>query len=75
MKKVIMIASVVALTAVSCAKDRTCTCTYSNNLTGSTTTTQTTTLVGTSKGQAKANCISTSVTTGTVVSTSDCKLS
>ena len=69
-----MIAAVAALTTVSCAKDRTCTCTDSNSA-GGTPTTSTRTLVGTSKGQAKANCVSTKWTnTGGITYTSDCKL-
>lgn len=74
MKKIMMIAVVIGLTSLSCAKDRTCTCTNTDSAGGPSTTT-TTTLVGTSKGQAKANCVSTkwTGTTGTVY-TSDCKL-
>lgn len=75
MKKIMMIAVVIALTSVSCAKDRTCTCTDTSSA-GGPSTTSTTTLVGTSKGQAKANCVSTKWTNTTGVTyTSDCKLS
>lgn len=74
MKKVIMIAAVAALTAVSCAKDRTCTCTQTNSA-NSTSTTNTVTLVNNTKGQAKANCITTkqTATNGTVY-TNTCEL-
>ena len=75
MKKMIMIAAVIALTSVSCTKDRTCTCTESSSA-GSTSTTSATTLVGSTKSQGKAACVSTKQTSaaGTVY-TSDCKLS
>jgi len=74
MKKIMMIAVVAALTSVSCAKDRTCTCTDSSSA-GGAATTSTRTLVGTSKGQAKANCVSTKWTNAVGVTyTSDCKL-
>jgi hypothetical protein len=75
MKKVIMIAAVVALTAVSCAKDRTCTCTHSNSANSATSTT-TVIQVESTKGQAKANCLSTKETDKNGVTwTSSCKLS
>jgi len=75
MKKVIMIAAVIALTSVSCAKDRTCTCTDTDSA-GSPATTSTTTLVGATKSQGKAACVSTKWTSvGGVTYTSDCKLS
>lgn len=70
-----MIVAVVALTAVSCAKDRTCTCTETNSA-NSTTTTTTVTQVGSTKGQAKANCLSTKETDKNGVTwTNTCKLS
>jgi hypothetical protein len=75
MKKISMIAAVIALTVISCAKDRTCTCTHSDSA-GSPSTTTTVTLVKASKSQGKAACVSTSqsFTTG-VTYKSDCKLS
>lgn len=75
MKKVIMIAAVIALTSVSCSKDRTCTCTNTDSL-GSPSTTNTYTIVGSSKSQGKANCVSTKSTDAAGNTyTSDCKLS
>ena len=53
MKKMLFILAVAALSAVSCSKDRTCTCTDEKNNSSATT------LVGVSNGQAKANCVST----------------
>jgi hypothetical protein len=52
----------------SCAKDRTCTCTDSDGDTWKET------LVGVTKGQAKANCISTSYTDNGDTYTINCKL-
>lgn len=75
MKKVMMIASVIALTAVSCAKDRTCTCTQTSSA-GGTPTTNSVTLVESTNGQAKANCVTTTQTyTSGVTIKNDCKLS
>ena len=78
MKKMILSAAAVIVMA-SCAKDHKCTCTYSNNLPGNTPYTVEHTMVETTKGQAKANCISgTSTSTSgtlTVIDTQDCKLS
>lgn len=74
MKKTILAVSAV-LIMTACAKDHKCTCTSTSNITGSTANTQETTLIETTKGQAKANCVSGSTTSGTVVVTYDCKLS
>jgi hypothetical protein len=80
MKKIIVLSAVVAAAIMSCAKDNTCTCTVTTTPTGGTATSVTTTytLVETTKGQAKANCLSGSetLTYGTYVTTStnDCKL-
>lgn len=74
MKKVIMIAAVAALSVVSCSKDRTCTCTQTNSANGNSTT-NTITLVNNTKGQAKANCITTKQTdTNGIVYTNTCEL-
>ena len=54
MKKMLTIVAIAALTATSCTKDRTCTCTDSSG--GNPTVT---TLVKVSNGQAKANCVTT----------------
>ncbi len=68
-----------AILAVSCAKDRTCNCTTTSDAAGSTPTMQTITLVKVTKGQAKANCLTTTQTftaqSGNVVVTRTCKLS
>ncbi len=74
MKKIILLVAFVALTTVSCTKDRTCTCTTTNSG-GGTAETETTTLVGTTKGQGKANCITVKYTSGTNTVTRECKLS
>lgn len=75
MKKVILMAAV-CFAVASCGKDRTCTCTNTSSYNGiSATTTSTRTLVDVSKGQAKANCISTAATyTDGSSYSSDCKL-
>ena len=76
MKKLVLFAAVASMAAVSCSKDRTCTCTTSVSGNGaSASSTDVITLVGSTKSQAKANCVSTkqTYTTGTIV-TSDCKL-
>jgi hypothetical protein len=74
MKKLLFFVSVASITLISCAKDRSCTCT--DSATNSTTTnTYKRTIVESTKGQAKANCVSTSVTyTNNVTYTTDCKL-
>jgi hypothetical protein len=71
MKKILFLATVITFTMASCAKDRTCTCTttapgYSA--------TEKVTIVESTKGQAKANCVSTSQTESGVTVTRDCKL-
>lgn len=76
MKKLLFVAAIVSVVAVSCSKDRTCTCTTTVSGNGaSASSTDVITLVGSTKSQAKANCVSTkqTYTTGTIV-TSDCKL-
>ena len=77
MKKLILITAVTLM--ASCAKDRTCTCTTTSSVPGSTPQTQTWTFVETTPGQAKVNCANkaTTVTSGTnsVTYTDDCKLS
>jgi hypothetical protein len=64
-----------ALATTSCTKDRTCTCTYSNSKSGSTTTDYTVTIKDATKGQAKANCVSTVEVDNGTTFTTDCKLS
>lgn len=73
MKKILLIAAVAGLSMVSCKKDRICTCTESES-TGGSSYTSNTTIVKASKAQAKANCVSTTVTEGGVIYTSTCKL-
>lgn len=76
MKKLVLFAAVASMVAISCSKDRTCTCTTTVSGNGaSASSTDVITLVGSTKSQAKANCVSTkqTYTTGTIV-TSDCKL-
>jgi len=53
MKKILFIAAIAALGTTSCSKDRTCTCSGGGG------TDDKITLVKVTKGQAKANCIST----------------
>jgi hypothetical protein len=81
MKKIIVLSAVIAATIMSCAKDNTCTCTVTSTPSGggtATSSTTTYTLVETTKGQAKANCLSgtQTLTYGAYSSTSthDCKL-
>jgi hypothetical protein len=64
----------IAFSVVSCTKDRVCKCTYSSSA-NSNTSTDETQLIGVTKGQAKANCVSTSWTdkAGTTYK-SDCEL-
>ena len=61
------------LALLSCGKDRTCTCTttYSD---GSPSDTRTTTLVEVSKGQGKAQCVSSTWTDSGVTVNDDCTL-
>ncbi|MGE0567378.1 MAG: hypothetical protein AB7O73_05470 [Bacteroidia bacterium] len=75
MKKLTFILALSMIIGTSCSKDRTCTCTNSNSLT-TTTSTKTTTLVESTKGQAKANCVSTEYTDATTNITykTECKL-
>jgi hypothetical protein len=75
MRKISIIVALALLIGTSCSKDRTCTCTDSNSLT-SITTTNSITLVESTKGQAKANCVSTEYTDATTNITykSECKL-
>jgi hypothetical protein len=71
MKKILIPAVVVAFAMASCAKDRTCTCTTTAP---GYTDTEKVTIVESTKGQAKANCVSTSQTESGVTVTRDCKL-
>jgi hypothetical protein len=73
MKKTLFLTAVTALFMASCTKDRTCTCTSSSN--GTQGDPSTTTIVDATKGQAKANCVSTKETDGSDTYTTDCKLS
>ena len=59
---------IVAMTLGSCTKDRICTCTDSDGDSWKQT------LVGVTKGQAKANCVSTTETDGGDTYTVTCKL-
>jgi hypothetical protein len=71
MKKILLIAAVAGLGTVACQKDRTCSCTttYPGGSTS-----QDYILKDATKNQAKAYCVSTTETTGTITTTSDCKL-
>ncbi len=72
MKKLVLFGAVLAM--ASCSKDRTCTCTYTNSA-NSNSTTQTFTLVESTKGQAKANCLTTKQTdTNGTTWTTTCEL-
>lgn len=70
MKKMLFIAAVAVFCTTSCGKDRTCTCTSDSPGAKS----HTTTLVGVSKGQAKANCVTTKTEFNGTTSTNTCKL-
>jgi len=82
MKKIFLLLSVVALTATSCKKDRTCSCTISSNAPTtpgySVTQTSETTMTKVSKRSAKDACVKTTsdATYGgnTYTTTYDCKL-
>jgi hypothetical protein len=76
MKKrtILVAAAVVAMTLASCKKDYTCKCTETNSK-NSDSDEYTFTIKDVSKGQAKANCVSTTSTDNNVTYTSDCKLS
>jgi len=78
MKKVLLIAAVASLAMVSCKKDRTCECTSSSTIPGSTSETTKYTVYDVSKGTAKRACVKTTqeFTSGgtTYISTDDCKL-
>jgi hypothetical protein len=74
MKKLFLMASIAfGLTAVSCAKDRTCSCTDSNSKNANTQSYKVN-LIGATKAQAKANCLSTEYTEDGTTYKSDCKL-
>lgn len=81
MKKIFLLLSVVALTATSCKKDRTCVCTTTNDaptVAGySSTSTTETTMNKVSKRSAKDACVKTTraTTSGVIITTTeDCKL-
>ena len=75
MKKFLFVAAIVSVVAVSCSKDRTCTCTTTVSGNGaSASSTDVITLVGSTKSQAKANCVSTKQIYDSTIVTSDCKL-
>jgi hypothetical protein len=67
MKKILLVFAVAALAATSCQKDRTCTCTSGGQ-------SQDIIFKNATKSQAKAGCVSTSQTSGTLTITEDCKL-
>ncbi len=67
MKKTIIFGALLVFAFSACKKDRTCTCTTGNSR-------QVITYTKVSKSQAKANCISTSRTYGTVTSETTCNL-
>jgi hypothetical protein len=73
MKKILLIAAVAALGAVSCQKDRTCSCTTSSSL-GGQSTSQDIVYKNATKSQAKAGCVSTKETDPNETITTDCKL-
>ncbi len=59
MKKITYLSIVFAgLAFASCKKDRTCECTMTNTIPGSSATTTKQTIIGASKRQAMANCVS-----------------
>jgi hypothetical protein len=68
-------AAALGLGTVSCAKDRTCTCTETSTKPGSTSSSYTIIIKGATKGQAKANCVSTTETEDNITYTTDCSLS
>jgi hypothetical protein len=79
MKKVFLAAVVAALTTLSCTKDRTCNCSVTNELAGSSTASSDNfTIKDATKGQAKAQCVSTvrtyTVGTNTATETRNCEL-
>jgi hypothetical protein len=73
MKKILFIASVVVFSLASCKKDHTCTCT--STIGGVTGTPVVTTYTKTTKGEARANCLSSTQTSSTnVLTTTTCSL-
>ena len=79
MKKIAILSIVFAgLAFASCKKDRTCSCTSSSTVPGSTSSTTEYTIVKAKKGDAKRACVKTTndYTVGgtTYTSTQDCKL-
>lgn len=75
MKKIVLFA-VATMLAAACTKDRKCSCTSTSELNGvKETESQTYTIKEATKGQARANCISTTQTyTSGLIVTNDCKL-
>ncbi|MCW3084181.1 MAG: hypothetical protein JWP12_1547 [Bacteroidetes bacterium] len=75
MKKVLFIAVVAVASLASCKKDRTCTCTSSNSVSGADPIPTVKTYTKAKKGDARAACLSyTRTETGGSVTTVDCKL-
>lgn len=74
MKKVLFVAIVAVASLASCKKDHTCSCTTSYTGQTGTPTPQETTYTKSTKAQARANCLSSTSTYGTVVSTTTCTL-
>ena len=75
MKKVLLFVAVVtAASFASCKKDRVCTCTttYTGGISAGTP--QTTTYTESKKSAARANCLSTTSTSGTITATKTCTL-
>jgi hypothetical protein len=71
MKKILIPAVVVAFAMASCAKDRSCSCTETYD---GTTYTYKRTIVESTKGQAKANCVSYTMVEDGETTTVTCKL-
>ena len=75
-KNLLIIIGIVALSTVSCKKDRVCECTTTTTVPGSASETDSFTLLDVSKGTAKRACVKTTRTIGTTsyTATTDCKL-
>ncbi len=75
MKKVLLFVAVVtAISFASCKKDRVCTCTSTSNAPGSGSSTKVVTYTKAKKGDARANCLSSTYTSGTYIVTTTCTL-
>ncbi len=75
MKKVLLFSAVIAaFTFASCAKDRTCTCTTTSTVPGSTATTDITTFTKSHKDDARRNCMGYTATNSGYTTTKACTL-